>query len=73
MLRKKSVPLDLTVKVSTALPQSHRLGFPCLACGSPVNPGQAYCPRCSAAIENADDAYWPGSRVPERFAIRLAA
>ena len=46
MRRKKTVPLDLTVKVATALPLCHRLGFPCIACGSPVDLEQAYCPVC---------------------------
>ena len=46
MPRKQSAPLDLTVKVATALPLAHRLGFPCIGCGSPVEPGHVYYPSC---------------------------
>jgi predicted amidophosphoribosyltransferase len=49
--RKPITPLDLTVRVATRLPLGHRMGFPCFCCGSAVEPGQVYCPRCAAEIQ----------------------
>jgi hypothetical protein len=70
--RKKSVPLDLTVKVATALPMPHRLGFPCIACGGEVDLAQAYCPACrqtAAGLEALNEQFRP---IRERMRLREA-
>jgi hypothetical protein len=43
-------PLDLSIRVATSIPFPNRLGMPCIACGSPVDLGQVYCPGCRNQI-----------------------
>lgn len=71
MFRKPSIPLNPAVKVATALPCAHRLGFPCLACGSPVDLEQVYCPACrlhAAMLEKATKEFEgpgdQGTKIP---------
>jgi hypothetical protein len=48
--RTQPEPLDLHIRVATVTQLCNRLGFPCIACGSPVDLGQLYCPHCRGQI-----------------------
>ena len=48
--RSKLAPLDPAETLNTRIPFANRLGMPCIACGSPVDLDQVYCPGCLTTI-----------------------